>query len=73
MVALQNGVIGVVAPSPNASEIRVLTGVDDVAVSAEEASQGKLSAIAQFALSADGISTQAYTPALSLELARLAT
>ena len=58
MVALQNGVVGVVAPSQDASEIRVLTGVDNVAVSFEEASEGKLSAIAQLALSADGLSSQ---------------
>ena len=58
IVALQNGVVGVVAPSLDAAGIRVLTGVDDVAVSFEEASEGKLSAVAQFALSADGIATQ---------------
>ena len=53
MVALQNGVVGVVAPSHDALGIRVLTGVDDVAVSFEEASEGKLSAIAQLARTAE--------------------
>ena len=47
IVALQNGVVGVVAPSATPSEIRVLTSQDDVAVSADEASQGKLSAVAR--------------------------
>ena len=67
MVALQNGAVGVVAPSRNPSEIRVCTGRDDVAVSADEACQGKLSAFAQLALSADGISVNPFTDTLTGE------
>ena len=67
MVALQNGAVGIVAPSHNPSEIRVCTGRDDVAVAAEEACQGKLSAFAQLALSADGVSVNPFTDTLTGE------
>ena len=67
MVALQNGIIGIVAPSQDASGIRVLTGLHDVAVSFEEASEGKLSKVAQLALSADGMSAQALADSVTGE------
>ena len=67
MVALQNGIIGIVAPSQDESEIRVLTGLHDVAVSFEEASEGKLSKVAQLALSADGMSEQALADSVTGE------
>ena len=67
IVALQNGAVGVVAPSATPSEIRVLTSQDDVAVSADEASQGKLSALAHLALSAGGTSSCSFIDTLTGE------
>ena len=45
----------------------MLTGLHDVAVSFEEASEGKLSAVAQLALSADGMSVQALADSVTGE------
>ena len=67
IVALQNGAVGVVAPSATPSEIRVLTSRDDVAVSTDEAGRGKLSAIAHLALGAGGMSSHTFSDSLTGE------